>query len=198
MSDFREWLAYWEKRSQDGEHYVGRKGEDHLAQQQRIETALEMIFKPEQQYQKALDYGCGYGRFIPYLLARAETVYAADILKQRVEQACSISERVKGVVITEADGVPAEGYDLVFACLSFQHVVEDERLIVICRNIALSCRSGARVVLIDNAKDQAKHVKARTPLWFVEKLGLTVKRACRITIDVRQDDHWLIDGVIEK
>jgi hypothetical protein len=54
---------------------------------------------------------------------------------------------------------------------------------------------GSRIMIIDNAVDRAAHVRSRTAeeLRSAFKLS-TMSVVRRVTVNKRENDHWLIDG----
>lgn len=195
---FAEHRAFWEKTvAQRGDGYVGRNGESHKLQQKRIEDLLRSRLNPNMLYQDMIDFGCGWGRFIPFWAQFAGHVWAVDMLPDLLRRAKQQAPTVSTVCSQWPFQIPMKKprIDLLWACLVFQHIVDDEIFVGTLTELSRVLQPGARVLIIDNAVDQAPHVKPRGPAVIAKGLGLRGGwSADKVTINNRPQDHWLLDG----
>jgi ubiquinone/menaquinone biosynthesis C-methylase UbiE len=192
---------FWRgKAAQSGDRYVGRLKEDHTLQQKRIESILRTRLLPTDYFENALDFGCGWGRFIPFFAQFCGHIWAVDLLKDMVKKAAEQAPCVTAVQSKYPFKLPGKGarFDLLWGCLVFQHMTDDDIFNVSTKEISRVLKPGARVLVIDNAVDKAYHVKPRGVERLATALGLKPGyHASKVTINQRPDDHWLIDGIRE-
>jgi SAM-dependent methyltransferase len=197
---FNQMTEFWRgKAGSRGDGYVGRLGEKHDIQTQRIEDILRMRLDPTTFFDEAIDFGCGWGRFIPFLSNYCGHIWAVDLLEDQALRAASSSAAVSSFTFRYPGQLPVSGPDIDFlwVCLVFQHIIDDEMLASICQELRRVLKGGARVMILDNAVDRASHVKPREPSIFADLLGLRKGwRADLVTINKRANDHRLIDGYV--
>jgi len=195
---FDQHVRFWESKSKKGESYVGRIGEDHLLQKKAIESLLMTRLKTTDFFTDGLDFGCGYGRFVPFLSNFCGHLWAVDIVPDIVERVRGVAPTVSALKVSHPIILPFKGgrIDFVWACLVFQHLVAPEFFSAACQEIRRVTKPGARMIVIDNAVDKAPHVSPRGPEVLTRELGFRPGwYADKITINKRPQDHWLIDGV---
>lgn len=176
---------FWYKRLQ---------GQNDIMQTARIKNLLGSLFK-DSFYDHTLDYGCGTGRFSGILSEFSGHVTAVDIVDFAVEDAKKLSPNIGGIYLNDYDELPELEIDLLWVCLTFQHIVQKDIFELITTKLTKSLKHGARVVIIDNALDRAEHVKPRSPEEFKKALGLSTMESRKVTINTRSNDHWLISGI---
>jgi ubiquinone/menaquinone biosynthesis C-methylase UbiE len=195
---WQAWRNYWETRARDqGESYVGRKGQDWRIQQSRIESLLRSILKADQRYSDGMDFGCGWGRFTPFWAGLCGHVWAVDLVPEQLAQ---VKQKALNVTTIRA-GWPLKlpfrsaRIDLLWAGHVFQHIVDEDIFSNVMEELSRVLAPGAKVLILDNAVDKAKHVKPRKPEVFARGLGLLPGwSASKVTVDERPDDHWFIQG----
>jgi SAM-dependent methyltransferase len=196
---FSAWQSYWIKRATaHGDAYVGRLGQDPALQTTKISSILASLFPPRIQYSDVLDFGCGYGRFIPFLADHAEHVWAVDIVPAALAKARQMAKNVSALELRWPVRFPWRGayIDCLWACSVLQYIVDASVYRSTVNELARILKPGARVLLLDNAVDRAKHVCSRDPKVLAADLKLrTGWTAKRVTVDARPMDHWLLDGV---
>jgi hypothetical protein len=183
----------WGKRSKKGPSYVSHVGQDHNKQGEKIKAML-LSSIGEQRFKHAIDFGSGWGRFIPTLLSFSDTITAIDIVPEILPKA---DKNVKTMLFDWPFVMKTEKADFVFACLVLQHIVNEDLFENACLEISKLAAPGARVIIIDNAIDVAPHVKPRGPDKIAKALGLAPFSSRLVTINMRQNDHWMIDGIID-
>lgn len=101
-----------------------RTGKDQIdGVWKEIERHFDPAFKPT----NALDFGCGVGRLVFPLAARAETVYGVDISRPMLAEAHANAEQ-KGIVnvvfqqTEEFLAAPGPRFDLIHSSIVFQHI----------------------------------------------------------------------------
>jgi ubiquinone/menaquinone biosynthesis C-methylase UbiE len=190
---------FWRiKFAQYGDRYVGRIKEDHTLQQKRIESILMTRLRSQDYFEKALDFGCGWGRFIPFFSQFCGHIWAVDLVKEMVDKAAQKAPNVTAIQSKHPFKLPGKEsrFDLLWSCFVFQHITDDEVFDVTTKELRRVLKSGARVIIIDNAVDHASHVKPRSVERLAEALELKpTYYASKVTVNQRADDHWLIDGV---
>ena len=192
-------LNFWAgKLGKQGDGYVGRIGENHEMQQQRIEDLLRTRLDANQYFNCALDYGCGWGRFSEFFSDFCGHIWAADILNELVERAAARAPNITPFLVSYPLSFPLRlpKFELLWASLVFQHITDDVMLDATLAEIGRVLKPGARVLILDNARDRAHHVNSREPGRFARALNLKPGWTSElVTINKRPRDHWLLDGV---
>jgi len=198
-----KWLKtrqFWEaKMARQGPSYVGRRGEDHNRQGQRIEQLYWDRVGMGAYFPDALDFGCGYGRFLSILSASCGHVWAVDMLESMLEHVRGAFPNVTAITAAWPPKLlnHDNSMDLLWGCLVFQHITDDALFEATTKELSRLLKPGARIIIIDNAVDQAPHVKPRGPEAIMKALNAKVDHAEKVTINKRPEDHWLIDGRAE-
>lgn len=190
---------FWQLRyKQSGDAVVGRAKEDHRVQTSRIVGHLKRVIPVGTYYERGLDFGSGWGRMLPYLSELCGHVWAADIVPVALDRLTNqINSNVTPCLLQWPYQIPAltGSFDLLFSCLVLQHITSDEFFNHAACELRRVMKPGSTILLIDNAVDQAHHVKSRTPEVLAQALGLEPSyKAEKITINQRPNDHWLIQG----
>jgi SAM-dependent methyltransferase len=189
---------FWTGRSRRGETYVGHVHQNYRLQQQAIESLLRVRLKPDDYFTNGMDFGCGYGRFIPLLSLFCGHVWAVDLLPDMLERASKQASNVTPIRSAWPFRFPARGpsMDFVWACLVFQHIVDEDLFQKTAEELRRVIKPGARVLILDNAMDKAPHVKPRGEGALAAALGLQAGYwSERVTINQRPKDHILLDGI---
>lgn len=166
------------------------------SQQKHIESLMQAKLKPDDYYAYGMDFGCGHGRFMPFLSDYCGHIYAADIVPEAVWHSKNLVSTSSGIVLGWPYKInwPAPRLDLMWSFFTFQHIVDDS-LFETCAAELLRCmKSDCRVMVIDNAVDVAKHVKPRQPERIARALGLKSYTIDRLSLS-KPSDHWFLDGV---
>lgn len=196
---FGKMQEFWQKKSaQQGDRYVGHIKENHNIQQKQIESLLRERLKPEDYFESSLDFGCGWGRFVPFFSQFCGHVWATDLLKAMVDKAALKAPNVTAIQSKWPLKMPGRGrrFDLLWASLVFQHIVDDEVFDATIVEIGRVLKPGARVLILDNIVDKAHHVKPRGVKKLAEALRLQPGYySSNVTINQRPNDHCLIDGI---
>lgn len=195
---FGRHVSFWGGKAAKGDAYVGRVGEDHLSQQKAIENLVSTRLKPSDFFEDGMDFGCGYGRFEPFLSHFCGHIWAVDVVPGVVERVRGSIPTISGLSVGWPFEIPLKNgkVDFLWACLVFQHLVDQKMFAAACRELRRVMKSGARVLIIDNAVDRAAHVLPRGPEVLARELGFRPGwHSDKITINRRPQDHWLIDGV---
>ena len=170
---------------------------ESIRQREFIECLLRERLKPTDYFQDMLDFGCGIGRFVPFWQNYSGHIWAVDILENDLKEITS-----NGINITPVNGTYPPVYsdrippvDLFWSCLVLQHIVDDFLFSLTIAELSKVIKPGARVIILDNAVDVARHVRPRGPDGLAGALGLRKDlRADKVTINKTPKDHWLIDG----
>jgi ubiquinone/menaquinone biosynthesis C-methylase UbiE len=169
------------------------KGENSL-QTTRITSLLRSAILPDTFYENALDLGCGRGRFIPILSAFCGHIWGVDIVPELL---CDIEYRAPSATAFCVDSdyqLPHGPHDFLWSAFCFQHIVNDGIFSGVMGEVRRVMKKGARVILLENAKDKAAHVRPRVPADYAIMLGMKEYTAKLVTVNDRPNDHWWIDG----
>lgn len=184
---FQKLEAFWRAR-------VGRLA-DKL-QTVKVESVVKQCLHATDFFKDGLDLGCGEGRFVPLLANYCGHVWAVDIIDSMLLHAKEKAANVTPILA----GWPYELFlpdarvRLLTAFFVFQHIVDDEIFDATVKELKRVLVPGARVLIIDNAVDNASHVRPRGVPSLTAALGLTNVNSKRITLGSKPNDHWLIDG----
>lgn len=94
----------------------------------QIQAALDASGRSFDESGRWLDFGCGYGRVVRFLLERvdAERVYAADVLAEGV-RFCESHFGVRGIVLpARLAGLQLERFDFLYAISVVTHLPEPD------------------------------------------------------------------------
>lgn len=165
-------------------------------QTRKIESLLLRAISPESYFQDGIDFGCGYGRFIPTLSHWCGHIWGIDLLDNMLDRAQSAAPNVTIVPSTWPASFAVPPADFLWAGLVIQHIVDDKIYQATMAELRRVLKPGARVILLDNAVDVAPHVKPRGPEMLARDLGLRPGwKADKVTINKRPNDHWFVDGL---
>lgn len=166
-------------------------------QQKNIEKLLAAKLH-NQYYKDVMDYGCGWGRLIPFISKYSGHIWAIDIIDSMLQRAGEQSQNVTALAATRSAAIemPSEMVDLVVVVSVF-HYLTDDIIFGFCTDeLKRILKPGGRVLIIDNAVDKDYHVKPRTDVELAARLNLKPGWTSeKVTINRKPLDHWLIDGV---
>lgn len=189
---------FWELRyRQSGDGVVGRAKEDHRLQTAKLMAHVRTAIPAGTYFEKGLDFGSGWGRMLPFLSEICGHVWAADIVPAALDRLKQINTNITPCLIGWPYQIPAvtASFDLLFSCLVLQHITSEEFFHHATCELRRVMKPGSTILLIDNAVDQAYHVKSRAPEVLAAALGMEPGyKAEKITINSRLNDHWLILG----
>jgi SAM-dependent methyltransferase len=189
MSWINSYKTFWQGR-------MASRGEDRL-QTTKVCNVIRKCMVDTPTYNSGIDLGCGNGRFLPMLSAYCRHLWAVDILSQLVPCIVARSMVATPYIVTEPFKLPDGPHDLLFACFLFQHLVDDAVFTEVTTELRRVLAPDARVIIIDNAVDKASHVRPRAPADFIKALSLgSTTTAKRVTVNKRENDHWVVDGVV--
>jgi len=196
---FERSRQFWHNTARTkGEGYVGRTGESHELQRRRIEDLLRSRISADSFYTDVLDFGCGYGRFIPFWSEICGHVWAVDLLPDMLKRAKGKSKTVTALQANWPFRLPMQEpqIDLLWTCFALQHVTDDGIFTETMQELRRVLKPQARVLMLENAVDHSHHIKPRKPQYLAELLGLQPGwTSDLVTVNNRPRDHWLLDGV---
>jgi len=194
---FQDTEVYWRNRlAKMGDAYVGRVKENHLEQRNRINELLKSRLSG--YYERGLDFGCGWGRFLPLLVQHCGHIWAVDILEKMLPRAGCAAFNVTPVRYVWPNKLPLgdKSIDLLLVVSVFHYWKDDELFNDCTAELKRVLKPKARVLVLDNAVDNDYHVTARLAEELAAALGLAEGwKADRVTINQRANDHWFIDGL---
>ena len=193
---WNKWYMYWSKRaSEQGDTYVGRKGQNAVEQKDRI--LAHVLGAIDVGYATGLDYGCGVGRFTHMLASRCKKLYAVDLLEAQAIKCAEFADNVVARMIKypEPLDISDASVNLVWVCTVLQHIVDPDLIKFVGGELKRVLAPGARVVLLEQANNPKRHVATRDPEFYAKLLGFTIETQRQIVIDPGTgDQHWLIKG----
>ena len=93
--------------------------------------------------------------------------------------------------------LPDGPHDFLWSAFCFQHMVKEDVFRAVCAELVRVMKPGARVFLLENAKDRASHVRPRTPDEYAKGLNLAMHKAKLVTVNKALNDHWWIEGRVK-
>ena len=198
MGSFETNVLFWRSKFlQQGKSYVGRRGEDFNLQTKKIEALLRAHLSVNDFYPHGLDMGCGWGRFIPLLSNFCGHLWAVDIVEEAMRVIPTEAITTTAVLATHPLKLPfpEPAVDLLWCCMYFQCVVDDEVFNAACSELKRTLRPGARVLIIDNQADRNAYVRARGPEVLAKALELASWKSDKAVINIAPGDHFILDGV---
>jgi 2-polyprenyl-3-methyl-5-hydroxy-6-metoxy-1,4-benzoquinol methylase len=149
--------------------YVGAPlwlNEHHARQQVRVfDHLLSQIDPPSSP--RALDVGCGTGRWSRRLDAAGFGVTGIDLQPELIERNASSESAIDFYCSSLQDFETDDRYDLITSITVIQHVPFEEQINLVAR-IGELLRPGGRVIILENIRDQTPHVFARTTSSWVQ------------------------------
>jgi len=99
--EFARAVALWQqRRARLGDGAVGRKGDNHIEQGTQIAYVLADVLG-QTYYEHGLDFGCGWGRFMPIIAARCGHIWAVDVFQDWLDRAVADVPHATGTLLTE-------------------------------------------------------------------------------------------------
>lgn len=180
--------TYWDSRAEEqGPAYVGPWGRPDLVERQYALFAEEVrLLLPDREIRRALDYGCGRGRFMDFLLGHAGEYVGADISAKALAMCPETPEGARFVHLDE-DRLPfRSGYfDLLVAVTVIQHVPEELWQSWVAPELKRCLKKGGHAVLVEHHGQQsAAHMHCRTSDAVAEALGCEIEERRVI------GNHW--------
>lgn len=82
-------------------------------------------------YERALEFGCGAGRFMPHFETRFKEVWGADVSPQMIDLASRYNPRCRFHLVTGPDlqFFPENHFDLIYSFLVLQHLPNKSAII---------------------------------------------------------------------
>lgn len=157
-------------------------------------SLLKSHIVPGEYYASCLDLGCGSGRFIPILSSFCGHVWAVDIVEELMTAVEYRSPAATAWYIDQEYRLPDGPHDFLWSAFCFQHMTKDHVFDEVCHEIRRVMKKGARIFLLENAKDRASHVRPRTPDEYAKGLNLAQHTAKLVTVNKKLNDHWWIEG----
>lgn len=133
---------------------------------------------------RALDVGCGAGRWCRTLAQRGYAVHGIDLQRELIEADRKRYPEMRFDCVSVLEFKPPEPFDLVTTVTVLQHIpfLEQKKAIA---NIASMVKVGGNVLILENVRDQDIHVFAQSITgWqtLFEEMGFR-------TVQVRRYDY---------
>ena len=95
----------------------------------RVEIVINAI-KKYGPYQNALDFGCGYGVFLPFLNMHSQTTFAYDLIIDKVKTACQGYQWKNIIYISDLNELTSKrkSLDLILAIEVLEHIENTEEI----------------------------------------------------------------------
>jgi methionyl-tRNA formyltransferase/ubiquinone/menaquinone biosynthesis C-methylase UbiE len=118
---------------------------------------------------RALDYGCGAGRFTDKLLAYAETVVGVDISPTLISLAAPHDGVAFAVVAPGRLSFPDDHFDIIFVNLVLGGILRDKDLAVTARELERVLKPGGLLLVAENTTpvEGVSHWKYRSAEQYV-------------------------------
>lgn len=90
---------------------------------EQLFSAADSFALPK-RFDRALEFGCGAGRFLPHFQKRFTEVWGADVSREMIDLASRYSPQCKFHLVTGADlkFFPDSHFDLIYSFLVLQHL----------------------------------------------------------------------------
>lgn len=142
---------------------------------------------------RALDAGCGSGRYTQDLARRYEDVIGVDISEQLIEIAGDRADpNVRYVVSDLMSFNDANGFDLVFSSTTLHHVPDLEAALTHLRGLV---RKGGMAILIDNVAARPRPLRVAHLLGALRDIPSDLRRLgwrdARWLLKFRTSAAWL-------
>jgi ubiquinone/menaquinone biosynthesis C-methylase UbiE len=184
---------YWNNRfNEQGSVYVAHRKFQNFDQQVELGRKFCDPYIPSAKH--ALDFGCGVGRFQPWLQSKADQVTAVDFVQSALEIVKQNNPLTETIHYSQLPlPIEDETFDLVWTFTVLQHIVDREAFESACKELNRVACPGAKFILIENQADEAPHVAKRTPDHYTTALDVDLLWSESINID-KPRSHWLIVG----
>jgi ubiquinone/menaquinone biosynthesis C-methylase UbiE len=168
---FTTQLRHWKRRkTRLGDAAVGRIGESHVDQGERITKYFEQVLNGG-FYEHGLDFGCGWGRFSELLASHCGHLWVADIFKDWVLRA-EYADAVVSPIVMQSQKLPLDtgSMDLVVDIMTIQSIDNDSLAREAMHELRRVARSGATVISLHVVKPKSP---TRTPAQRALHLGVS-------------------------
>lgn len=170
-------VNFWNDRAKkQGRKFVGTAGIRLEDQADKFWEGIQKIVTPDQLAGKrVLDYGCGIGRFVPYLshLARME-YFGVDVVPSALDIAREEHRDASFALLTTPENLPQKRFDVLWACTVLMHLPDHELGLVkdVCDH---ALAPGASFLVIDTNQERANiHVFPRGAQRLCEIFDLSL------------------------
>jgi len=141
---------------------------------------------------RVLDYGCGTGRFVPFLMAHATNYLGLDLSPTaiRIAKRRFADQRIRFRPSKELRRITPHSIDLIWTFTVLQHITEASRVEGIFRQFARVMAKGARIVITEltTGESDEPHMAIRASDWN----ELVAKEAgLQTCVDPRQTEQGL-------
>lgn len=188
---FAQQIRIWQaRRDKMHDAAVGRIGEDYNKQADRIKQ-LVAIYLDNKFFVNGLDFGCGWGRFSPWLAEHCGHLWVADIFADWVARAAA-PINTTAVLLTPQTTLPAGRFNLIMDILTLQSV--SDRLFDYCvKCIRQAAAPGALIISLHTTKHANK---SRQPNERAQLLDLHDYEVISTTeIDDAKEPYTLLVGI---
>ncbi len=159
----------------------------HASLQAETYLALLAAVGPLRGDARALDIGCGAGRWCRVLQQRGYEVVGIDLQRRLIERNRSQFPEVEFVCTSVQEYEPSDGFDLVSSVTVVQHNPYAEQ-VTILEKLRRLTRLGGHALLLENVRDEAPDVFSRSVddwRYLFEQTGFRV-------VKIRRYDYSLM------
>jgi SAM-dependent methyltransferase len=165
-----------------------------------VASALEWA-APLPGHGRALEIGCGVGRFTTALAQRFESVDAVDVSETMIALATRVGVPMNARLHLgsgrDLSGLPSGSFDLAFSHLVFQHIADGSAIASYLREVARTLRPGGIGVLQFDTRPSSAMAAALHALPDPLLPRLRRRGARRHRLDPRRVRAWVTDAGLE-
>lgn len=187
---------YWKERAKrEGQAYVAYKNRKQAFSQQLDVFSAEMEhFLPRGG--KVLDFGCGVGRFAPFVSKHADWYEGVDITKEALNYAPPLKNGNFTYLNQDKLPFPAEHFDGVLAITVLQHIVDTEAFALWTSELNRVVKEGGYFFIIDTPEPPKKvkrgfHMMWRTPEDIAFFLDASLQASRQVSAEFENSHYSL-------
>lgn len=178
QNDWNDMLAYWRSRNQGAARVDRKRDPDGLrnvcqssittvnryydrSQRRALRSLIEQLPTPRAG-NRALDMGCGAGRWCRYLAERGFEVTGVDLQEDLIASNCQHDPHIRYHCSSIQDFKPGQSYDLVTSVTVLQHLPYREQESAV-RRLATLLAPGGHVAILENISDRSSSLVFSRP-----------------------------------
>jgi len=191
-------LKFWRDNARRcGDGYVAFRL-DYEGQRERVLKLVRPVVE-DRHYGVGLDFGCGPGRFVPFLSELCDSLYVADLMPEMAEKAARQADNATavGYSIPPKLELPDDSLDFLWTCFVLQHIVHPKVFKATCVELRRVLKPGAEVLLVESYGHTGGMTIGRPVAEYERALEFETLRALeQVQIDPRGQAHNIILGKV--
>jgi len=192
-------LSFWRENARRcGDGYVAFRL-DYEGQRERVLKLVRPVVE-DRHYGVGLDFGCGPGRFVPFLSGLCDFLYVADVMPEMADKASNKAQNAAPLNywLPPRLDIWENSIDFLWTCFVLQHIVNPKVFEATCAELRRVLKPDAEVLLVESYGHTGGMTIGRPVAEYERALGFETLRALeQVQIDPRGQAHSIILGKVQ-